>query len=172
MSWAYGVKNSDRFCKCWVSFGWQLSGSDYLIIWSESRHFGQDFHINLTTPLQHVVICIFWYIIQSLFPVYSVNNGVLSWRIKPPECKFNNLPPFRTAVDIHWSHTSTLPIPLHTVNRAKRIFTFYCVPIYMHLYLQPVYDRNVPRTVQLIAFLITLPTITWVFITFLGLCMS
>ena len=100
-----------------------------------------------------------------------MNTGVLSWWIKPPECEFNKLPPFRTAVDIQWSHTSTLPIRLHTVNRAKRTFTFYCVPIYMHLYLQPVYDRNVPCTVQQIAFLITLQNITWVFITFLGLYM-
>ena len=99
-------------------------------------------------------------------------SGVHSWGIKQPECEFNNLPPFRTAVDIQWNHTSTLPIPLHTLNKAKCTFTFYCVPIYMHLYLQPVYDRNVPCTAQPIAFLITLPTITWVFITFLGLYMS
>ena len=89
--------------------------------------------------------------------------------IKPSDYKCNNLLPFRTAVDIQCSHTSTLPIHIHTVNRAKRTFTFYCVPIYMHLYLQPLYDRNVPCTVQRIAFLITLPTITWVFITILGL---
>ena len=172
MSWAYGVKSSDRFCKCWVSFGWQLSGREYLIIWSQSGRFQQDFHISLTTPPQHTVLCIFVYIIQSLFRVYSVNTGGLSWWIKSPDCVFNNLPPFRTAVDNQWSHTSTLPLRLHTMNRAKRTFTFYCVPIYMHLYLQPVYDRNVPCTVQRIAFLITLSTITWVFITFLGLYMS
>ena len=171
MSWAYGVKSSDRFCKCWVSFGWQLSGREYLIIWSQSGGFGQDFHICLTSPPRYIVLCIFVYNIQSLFRVYSVNTVVLSWWIKLPECEFNNLPPFGTAVDIQWSHTFTLHICLHTVNRAKRTFTFYCVPIYMHLYLQPVYDRNVPCTVQLIAFLITLPTITWVFITFLGLYM-
>ena len=169
MRWAYGVKSSDRFCKCWVSFGWQHSGREYLKIWSQSGRFEQDFHISLTTPPRHIVLCIFLYIIQSLFRVNSVNTGVLSWRIKPPECEFNNLRTFGTAVDIQWSHTSTLPIRLHTVNRAKRTFTFYCVPIYMHLYLQPVYDRNVPCTVQQIAFLITLPTITWDFITFLCL---
>ena len=133
---------------------------------------GTIFTFVLQRPLQHTVLCIFGYTIQRILFVYSVNNGVLSWEKKPEECQFNNLPPFGTAVHIQWSHTSTLPIPLHTMNRAKRTFTFYCVPIYMHLYPQPVYDRNVPCTVQLIAFLITLPTITWVFITFLGLYMS
>ena len=130
------------------------------------------FTLVLQRPLQNIVLCIFGYIIQSLLYVYSLNTGVLSWWIKSPDYEFNNLPPFGTVVDIQWSHNSTLPIPLHTVNRAKRTFTFYCVPIHMHLYLQPVYDRNVPCTVQRIAFLITVPTITWVFITFLGLYMS
>ena len=172
MSWAYGVKRSDWFCKCWVSFGWQHSGWEWLIIWSQSGRFGQDFHVCLIKLLRHIVLGIFVYISQSLFPVYSVNTGVHSWGIKPPECEFKNLPPFGTSLDVQWNHISTLPIRLHTVNWAKRTFTFHCVPIYMHLYLQPVYDRNVPRTVQRIAFLITLPTITWVFITFLGLYMS
>ncbi len=132
------------------------------LLWTRFSHLSY----NAPSTYSSMHFCIYY---QSLFRVYSVKTGVLSWWIKPPECEFNNLPPFRTAVDIQWSHTSTLPIRLHTVNRAKRTFTFYCVPIYMHLYLQPVYDRNVPCTVQRIAFLITLPTITWVFITFVGL---
>ena len=89
-SWTYGVKSSERFCKYWVSFGWKLSGREYLIIWSQSGRFGQDFHICLTTPPRHIILCIFVYIIQSLFLVNSVNTGVLSWKIKPPECEFNN----------------------------------------------------------------------------------
>ena len=128
-------------------------------------------NICVTTFARHIVLSIFMYSTISCACVFSKCRDYFP-AVKRPERKDNNSPPSSAVAKNTWSYTSTLRICFRGVNMANPNFTLYCVLIYMYLYFHRVYKVNVTCTVRRIIFLITLPTITCVFITFLDLYKS